>query len=75
MKKTVLFQILLLFTSLGISEAGSATSILHDRAEQMEVKRGEEDLNDPKKMEYNPVITPNVGSLPWKWDGDVKSST
>lgn len=22
--------------------------------------------------EYNPVITPNVGSLTWKWDGPVK---
>lgn len=23
-------------------------------------------------VEYNPVITPNVGSLPWKMEGDVK---
>lgn len=31
-----------------------------------------ENSNDDKKLNYTPVITPNVRSLPWKMDGDVK---
>lgn len=31
-----------------------------------------EDKSNKKKLRYPSVITPNVGSLPWKMDGDVK---
>lgn len=32
----------------------------------------EQETHDPKKLGYTPVITPNVRSLPWTMEGEVK---
>lgn len=66
MKKHFIFFILSYFACLNVCCHGHADENL-DRSENLTIVK-----NDTKKTSYTPVITPNVGTLDWTMDGDVK---
>lgn len=70
MKNLIVLLILVLFGSLAAQDHPSSHQ-MHDVSQEKGQKQQETEPSD-NKLKYTPVVTPNVGSLEWAMDGDVK---
>lgn len=61
-----------LFGSLSAQNHNLSNHSMHDMPKEQKTKTNEKEAHNNKKLGYTPVITPNVDSLPWTMDGDVK---
>lgn len=71
MKSFIVLLTLILFGSLTAQDHHDMSSHqMHDMSKEKPQTQPKQ--SSDKKVQYTPVITPNVGSLEWTMDGDVK---
>lgn len=72
MNTIIIYLALFLFSSLSAQNHDMSNDSMHDMPKQQKAMSEEKEAHNNKKLGYTPVITPNVGSLPWTMDGDIK---